>query len=62
MNIDFTNELYAVSPTGITTRYMPYLMMLAAGLILAALTGSNGIRRRRRKDRRLKGTPGGETG
>ncbi|MBQ6382563.1 MAG: hypothetical protein IJJ42_03045 [Clostridia bacterium] len=35
--VNFTNELAAVSPTGVTFRFAPYLMMLLAGCLLLAI-------------------------
>lgn len=58
-DIEVTNNLYPVAPTGYTSRNTPYLLMLAFGLFLTLLLGGGMIAGRRRK-RRLSGA--GETG
>ena len=43
--VDFTNNLDPAAPTGYHSDILPFLLLLLAGLLLAALTG-----RRRKKE------------
>ena len=51
LTVIFTNtgEIY-VAPTGFSSRYLPYILMLEAGLILMLLLGCAGIHRRQGKE------------